>query len=800
MGLRDFFKKLHPRNLLPHVEKARKAAVGKKIPCPNCGKEVTPYELARFGGVCRECAETIRFAVAQGVTPVGIKRRGKEGRIYKETSGQMHVKSRKEDFKECPNCGLQVNITHYDKCPECGYNFKTQTAKPLAQTAGKRVGARIYEVFIFEIAGILSLFIPSFFGFPSFTYLAIALMAFMPMYILLPSEYDILRSIEIIRGETVEMERGKFVLLVPKAIAKIMAFALILYQFTLINLIVTLVLAFIFYFSMPLRYKTSRPYKMIEAWTRMGFGAYIAILFFIAFGSGNNVALSLALMAGAFFCTLPVHIEEEGNIVVKISKKVSGLTESPIEKILFGFIMFLVLPASNIIFAWTGDITQIMFIAVWALSLITGIMTGPEGRPAVGIVMIFIALFTFTSMYTGIIGQTVFGYWWPQVQSLGETYLGPLGDMWTQAQSGLSDTWMIITNPQQYYLIMQQKQQATKSVVKSGGTIKSIELNKIELFPSIPGTLEPSEPVIGNIELQNQGEFEARGIYLNLSTVWVNPEELTEEPKGNIDSLACSGTDIEFSGNPAYCNWTETTYPKEMKSVTFILKEGSWYDLGSDCEDQDGPCTCGGWDGCTSGNTTYSHSGETVKLYANLTYNYNVNVSIPFKIINSSLYLNKLQAGEIVLQDITSEYTGGPVKATLWTPKQPARTNEPYLVVASIYNDGSGSLLRINNFTITVYGKDISEVKVIASTFRTGINTDGCTPQSGDITKINDNFVVTCKNTYGDLKTGEFKRVSLYITPSDVTDETTTLIVGWANYDYLKSSSQSLTIANAPPQ
>jgi len=593
-------------------------------------------------------------------------------------------------------------------------------------------------------------------------------------------------------------------LLVPKAVAKIIAFALILFQFTLINLIITLVLAFIFYFSMPLRYKTSRPYKMIEAWTRMGFGVYIAYLFFIAFGGSNsNVAISLFLMAVAFFCTFPVHIEEEeeGKIVVKISNKVSGLSESPIEKILFGFIMFLVLPASNIMFAWTGDITQIMFLAVWALSLITGITSGPEGRPAIGILMIFIALFAFSSMYTGYVGQAIFGYWWPQIQAFSEQFLGPLGDMWSQAQSGLSDTWLILTNPQQYYLMMQQKQQATKSVVKSGGTTKSIEINKIDLFPSVPGILDPSEPVIGNIELQNQGEFESGNIHLDLSTVWVNPVELVEEPTGSIEKLECSGTDEQSSGNPASCSWSETTYPKEMKMVTFVMEDGNvWGDLYTECTDNsDGsPCVC--FTGCklSTGNITYDHSGETVKLYANLTYNYNVNVSIPFKMINEEIYKKKLQANEIVLQDITSEYTGGPVKATLWTPKQPARTGEPYLVVASIYNDGSGELLKINNFTVIVYGKDIDSVEVISSTFRK--DGSGCHPSTGNLNKINENFVVWCENTKP-LKSGEYKRVSLYITPSStITDEKTTQIIGTANYDYLKSTSQSLTIANAPPQ
>ncbi len=792
-------------------------------------------------------------------------------------------------YIKCRYCGEEYSIT-YERCPNvnikgeiCGepnpYFGNAERGVSLSHTAGKRVNARIYEAFIFVMAGIAALFVPSMLGLPSFPYLAIALMVFMPAYILLPGEHDILKSL----GSDENLGGEKAALLFPKAGAKIMAFAFILFQLVSINLIITIILALVFYFSMPLRYKTSQPYRIIESWSRMAFGVVIAILFFMAFGGVSNpVGFSLGLMSAAFFATLPVQIEdtEEGKLVVVLSQKYRQVLESPLEKVLFFILMIasLISVASGV--AWTWTLSQIMFVSVWGLSLITGLTAGPEGRPAIGILMIFIALFAFSNMYTGYVGSAIFGYWWPQIESFGEAYLTPLTDAWSQAQNGMSDTWLIMTNPQEYYRRMAEKQQL-RSVVKTGGTTKSVELNKIDLFPSIIGILEPTEPIIGSIELENQGEFEAGKIDLSISAVWKDPLSLGEITAGQIGRLQCSNAfGAPHEGNPAYCNWTGRIYPQEMKSVTFVLQENSWIEGGiSNCEDEGGPCTC--FD-CTPGNATYAHGGESVKVYTNLSYNYNVNVSLPFEIINSELYMRKLKAGEIVLKELTSEYSGGPVKATLWTPKQPARTGEPYMIVASIYNDGSGLLTKISEFKVKVpkilvyeggtgggpcQGTPIQcssfywnmidgncedqqhgctdpvsgsacqgtpdpcsnfywngpgdtencgqrqqgcsnpsstgspvfteSIEKAASTFRTGLTDDGCNEPIDE----GNEYVITCSNTYGVLKNGEYKRVSIYITPSaSVNDIRTGLIVGLANYDYSKTSFQSLTIANAPPQ
>jgi rubredoxin len=750
---------------------------------------------------------------------------------YKETKKQIYATG--GNFVKCPDCAQEgkeiwINLDGDRTCPDCGHVFNpntgkvTRKAKPLHHEAGRKIKGKVYDIFIYEIAGIAALLTPSFFGLPSLMYIAIALMVFAPLHVFIPSERELLGSAEIREGMTTELGASSAVFLMLKSGSKMIAAGLIIANLFMLNRLLALAFAFAFYFTLKTRYKTSQPYRMIEAWARLFVGILLAYFFYVTFGGsfnplallsgggGNPVAVSLFWMGLAFFATLPIHIEdtEEGKFQVSILKGYKNLTESgsfqALERILFAIAMLIslfsfLMPVGGFGGMMGGNATQIMFFAVWALSFFVGLFSGPEGRPAIGILMIAVSLFAFSSSYTGYVGQAIFGYWWPQVQSFGETYMAPLGNAWGQAQSAMGDAWCMLTNPAQCYLMMQQRQQATASVLMTGGSSSSIEVNKFDLSTSIAGTLEPSEPIMGYIELQNRGDFDSNHINLKLWSVWQNATTGQVLQVGSFGSMTCSGPGATTAeGQIGSCDWSGTIYPQEMKTAAFRLNANSWDILGTQCNDNNGACTC--FVDCAAGNATYAYGSQTVKVNANLTFNYNVNVSVPINIINESVYFRKVQNNLITLQDINSEYTGGPIKATLWTVKQPLRTSEPSLIVASIYNDGSGNLLKINSFTIKIYSDgSISSVNKIASTFRTSPTGDGC-PQSfnGSADGI---YTITCNNTYGIIGPGTFKRLSFTITPSpSVEDTKTTLIVGLANYDYIKTTSQMLQIANAPPQ
>jgi ribosomal protein L40E len=669
--------------------------------------------------------------------------------------------------------------------------------------AGKksRMLARMYQALIFILAGIACLFVPNLIGFPiSFAYMAIALIIFIPAYIMFPSKYEVLD--EYGKNLTGRATAG---FLVPKAMFKILAFVFILLQFSLINLPATLILAFIFYFSMPFGYESDQPYELIESWARFGFGVYISILFMIVFGFSNVVGQSLALMAMAFFATVPVHHETSNgvNVVVNFNKKTTSKSDSPLGKLFFVALMLgaLVLAYSGGIGFNLGDLSQLLFLIVWILGFIVGISTTAEGRPAMGIVLIFIALFCFSGMYAGVIGQSVFGYWWPQIQSFGETYMGPLSDAWMTAQSSMADSWTIITCPTCYFQKQQQKEQAVKSVVKSGGTKLSIEPTQFNLYPSVPGTLDPVEPLIGTMELTNSGEFDSNYVKLD---IWSSYKDVSatapkEENIGTFQKLTCSGiTDV---GTPttsvATCQWTTHTYPNEVKMSTFVYNKGLsgiWV-LGNG---DDLAQTTRGSSDPTNPNyniVVYNFSGKAIKVSANITYDYNVNVSIPVEVIGSNRYTDLLINKQIQMIDLTSQYTGGPVKATLWTPKQPIRTGEPSIVVGSVLNEGTGVIKKVT-FRIAIPKTLISADELSAAT---GLSSfENCV---GPVDFPPNFYLITC--TYNkEIKPQEFKRISFFINPTNDpdTESSTTHITGYAEYNYSKTTTQSLMIANAPAQ
>jgi len=718
----------------------------------------------------------------------------------------------------CYYCKTVISV-HDKVCPnpKCGRANKGYLAtEPLSKTTAKRVSAKLYEMVIYEIVGVFVLFGLPFFGLPSLPLLGAVIMALLPFYSFLPDERQVLLSRET--GEEALGGWGTGVLVLKSGV-KMIAFILSVIQFITVPVskLIPLGISFAYYFTLPTYYKVTEPSRMIEAWLRVGVGILIAVFMLMSF-AGSPQAWSLAIMSVAFFCTsFPKHkeAEEERNVVrVTIMDKgalkyLKGALDVPL-KVIFSILMILAWILSGIGFnGLNATPLQIIFASVWVLSFISGWAAGTEGRPALGLLMIPITLFVLTFTSTGIIGSAVFGYWWPQVYALGESVVAPLTPLWEQFQTGMADSWLMLSNPMGYYDQMAKRQQATKTKPKEGGTAKSIEVTRTELFTSVPGELEPQlDPLVGTMEVQNQGEFDADYIELKVWATWKDPESLEEVCTGAFDSanFKCSSEGSlsfpsEGSCQIGACEWSGTTYPREIKLVTFIFTKGVWPLPDSDsltaCESCDVP-----------ENATYVHGGQIVKVNANVSYTYNVNVSIPVEVIEFQTYVDLLQAKAITLQDLTSQYTGGPVKATLWSQRQPIRAGEASLFVASIYNDGGGVINSVD-FTVKIpkeliYDSSNPEnngnVEIVSKTFYLG--TVGAEQCEKDESSDSNYIKIICHNNVPDrpIKTGEFKRVSFLVTPKKNlnVDRMTRLIIGLANYDYTKTTSKSITVANTP--
>jgi len=769
---------------------------GDEVRCPNCGK-IYPMDITE----CPKCKEpNPRYVLKRGQT-------------------------------RCGQCGKVIDI-NWDFCKYCGaHNAAKPKTTGLGESVGFRISGRTYEILMYELAGVFCIFGLPILGLPQLLYLGIVLMVLFPFYTYLPGEHEVLASRE--EGEQ-HLGTAGAASLVLKSNIKLISFTLTVFQFTPlipggvpVSSLIPLAISFVYYFDLPTSYRTSQPSKMIEAWLRLVVGIVIAGFFLLGF-AGTTQGTTLAFMSLAFFCTsFPTQKEEKEPGVVRVellSKAYGGNAQKGahiIGKGLFLFFMGFALLYSNIPFSTSNDMS-IIFYTVFILSLFSGLMTGPEGRPAMGILMIIMTLFVFSFMFTGIIGQAVFGYWWPQIYGFVDSAVTPLIPLWQQMTAGMGDAWLLLTNPMQYYNMMMMRQQATQSVVKTGGTTKSIELLKFDIFTSLTGTLEPLEdPVVGSIELQNQGEFEANKLTLTFVSSFVNAQSVSisagtteQEPCGSLDKLECSAPNNPTkSGSRGTCLWQPTPpdviYPDEIKMATFAYKNDAWIFTDINGTSQDlATCVLNGVEStypsaCYSDpNSTYKFGGNILKIDANYTYDYNVNVSIPVEVIEESKYIQLLAARQITLQELTSQYSGGPVKATLWSQKQPIRNKEVALFVASFYNDGTGLLNQIYSFNIKIPA-ELGTVEIISQSFRISAPPalpDGCTYTPG-----NPYNIIHCQHTCGEscvMKPGEFKRVSFFVTPNygaELIDRKTSLIIGLGSYEYTKSTSQSLTIANFPP-
>lgn len=751
------------------------------VKCKFCNSEFSPEELSRYYG--REIAAptlrpTPRRRLPRRRVP-RLERIEEEERLRarireEERLRRVEEEERRREEKE----QFRKEIEEAEAEREA-----LKTVESLEKRISTRVSGKIYIIFGFVIAGILVLY---FLGW-NFILLTITLTGLIPAWIIFPSERDILKA----TPEGADIGGGHLILLTIKSGIKLAAIGLILYTLMPINVLITLILTFIIYFFLPVSYKTSQPHKFIESWVRLGFGFYLAILLYTTF-SGTAISGSFLWLGLAFFFTIPKQRkeEEEGKSTVTISvvKSYEKYSENQL-KWLDRFIFLFLIGAALFSFILPiglnlGDPAQVTFLIIWFVSLISGLATGPQGRPFLGILMISVALFTFSTMYGAAIGRAVFGYWWPTVESFAETVITPLGEGVGTATSSLGDVWLMLTNPAEYYRRQMELTQVRTSRVMEGGTYKSIEIKSFDLSSMTPSILNPYvESLLGVIDLENQGEFVADDIKLSVDATWRPTNiSISEDPLsvGTLKKITCSGQG-ENNIAAGTCSWSNVTYPGDIKEVTFIFDKDSWigdgYDLGT-CDPE--PCTS---------DSVYKYANENVKINSQVNYSYNVNVSIPVEVINQNLYERLLIAGEIRLEQLESIYSGGPVKATIWTQKQPVRNGEESLVKVSIYNEGGGTLNFINYSIYVPPDLHENSIEVQTSTF------SSCTSE-GDY--INCQYITSLPQ-YPPIKRGEYRMVTFYIKPQmGEVDIRTSSIIGLVNYDYSKTRSQSLTIANSP--
>ncbi|MCD6477260.1 MAG: hypothetical protein J7K26_03860 [Candidatus Aenigmarchaeota archaeon] len=641
---------------------------------------------------------------------------------------------------------------------------------------------------------------------------------------------------------------------------KLFILSLIYLEFTILHpqILITLIVLFIGYFSMPTGYRESRKYKAAEAWGRIFIGYLVAITLYSALGGATSlyviplltlspIQAPLFLISFAFFFVLPEVKPEGGSINIYMGLK--GIPQTVAGKSI-GAIIFVTIMSIALLFilnSWKLAETSTFTISIfWILSLIMGLLSGREGRPYTGIIMLGIALLMFSVQFTGVVGTNIFGPYWPTVEHYTSAIIEPINNAIENAASGAEDAWLMITCPQCYQAKQQKMQQIGTGRVKPRGTVRSIELSNFNAinYGSATPIIDPALPLIGTIELSNKGEFTGRNIKVKLgkdgsgyvllkdpqktgaaydTSVYCDPNKGKECTYTELEHDLCTFTscldsneyyDNVFEKNNLVtsCTWDESL-PGDLKMMTFKCGDPSkdyskWTDLS--IFDPNAP----------PGYEIYLYGQMFATILMEYEFDYDVNTSLGITIMDTQLFIDKLSRKEIIPKEETSVYTGGPVQLNIWTPKQPLRDMEESYIRISGINKEDGVVEKGSELIIKIPAENIPFESRPLIVSNTGLETT----ENKLIYICNDNTEVevssiqeeesACSNNGGvkesyyeitgtlsnDLNKNDLFTILLsfkYYLPDQV-DEKSFIPVATFTYTYKTDKKIELQIANAP--
>lgn len=555
-------------------------------------------------------------------------------------------------------------------------------------------------------------------------------------------------------------------LLYIKSMLKLVILILAAVEFVNIHPLIALIVLLAGYFTMPTSYYTNQPYRGMEGWLRMFIGVVIAFMLWFLL-SGRPLAMIIPLLLGGpfawlgmifmdllagqpaisifflmlgFFVTAPERKDVTSGPIIQVAigkrltkavKFASGAATGFGEKLLF-LVLAGIGGALPLLQGWVSGAFSLIFGLIWLLSLAMGFFAGREGRPYVGIIIMLFAVLAFSYQFTGTVGTAMFGAWWPQVQSGITAIAAPMGEAWDSVSLTLSDTKLMLTCPSCYYAVQQQRQMAAATRVTEGGTVKSLELTKFFAinYNTDNPNIDPTIPLIGSVQLENQGTFTANGVTVTMGTPWLkNPQEFSLANKNqgvyNLpDSCVlttCTGSETDTSTPQQTCTWTtepfSTIRPNSKLLMNFKCgddtKDFSQWKAGCgeckgsgcninmcECHDPDtgettqecinnnGDCK----QSCGTDLKVVSKGNWMVEIPFTYEFGYNANVSIPVEIMNKSVFERKLLTDELNLQRAESRYSGGPIKVAIGMQQMPLRDGDESYGSFAITNTGKGKV------------------------------------------------------------------------------------------------------------
>jgi hypothetical protein len=394
-----------------------------------------------------------------------------------------------------------------------------------------------------------------------------------------------------------------------------------------------------------------------------------------------------------------------------------------------------------------GAAKELMYItaAIWILSTLVGAAPGARTtRPYIGVMLIIFSLILFSFQYTGTIGTAVFGQWWPSVYSVGSGVMEPIGDAFESIGETMEDYSLMASCYDCWVAKQERLKQEQQGLLARGKTTRALELENFNAvnYETLEPNIDPMLPLIGDAEITNKGDFDAETIIITIGDLQTyDPLEVSaadsnagkNELRDECIFTYCSG---ELSDNKRICYLLESLYPSDKVQITFecgdptqnylnwssggsndlltcqcakyrekkdAIEQQFGADAGSsdECTWKTSPmdsCSESAINACTStedpvcgkrGIVSYTKARWMIEIPIRYQFEYSVSSALSVDVMTRSLFDNLDEQP----REKDSEYSGGPIKLSVWTQNQPLRSDSTSFGKLSVLNTGKGKLL-----------------------------------------------------------------------------------------------------------
>lgn len=273
-----------------------------------------------------------------------------------------------------------------------------------------------------------------------------------------------------------------------------------------------------------------------------------------------------------------------------------------------------------------------------------------NARPVIGVPILFALIIASTAAYPDVMGESVFGIWWPKVDNAIDS-ITPMFEGISMPLQSIQQGFQVLSNPVAYY----QNYQPQTSTKESVG---AVEVTKVEPMGETTITM-PSQKVVAMVTVENRGKEYGKDITLTPIKPVYAQGTVEGKPAGSV-KINCNGV---YKPN---CS-IDLLLPGEFRQY------GIEYQIGEG---------------------KYLLRGNYITYGAYVSYDYSVNGKVGVSVMDKDYYYKLAENGKLSKQEQVTEDSGGPLRLgiAVMRNEMPVRDNMGGIpVMLYLNNQGRGT-------------------------------------------------------------------------------------------------------------